>query len=117
VVSGFYLRVMLLCMYCVAWQLTSAKAYLPSIACVWGRTHTPRSSDESMATGNGAINMAIIEAAAAAKVGRCVYVSVSDAVRDAVGTFALKGYFKGEVSNLCARRRCQRLVTCRKGAL
>ena len=79
-VSGFYLRVMLLCMYCVAWQLTSAKAYLPSIACVWGRTHTPRSSDESMATGNGAINMAIIEAAAAAKVGRCVYVSVSDAV-------------------------------------
>ena len=36
---------------------------------------------------------------------------------DAVGTFALKGYFKGEVSNLCARRRCQRLVTCRKGAL
>ena len=53
-------------------------------------------SDANMQEGNGNTNVAIAEAAAAAGVPRIVYVSVSNAVRDAVGGFALKGYFKGK---------------------
>ena len=53
-------------------------------------------SDASMQAGNGAANVAVVEQAAAAGVGKVVYVSVSKAVEGAVGQIALKGYFAGK---------------------
>jgi len=51
-------------------------------------------SDERMQAGNGAANVAIVKQAGT--VDRIVYVSVSDEVGNAVGGFALKGYFNGK---------------------
>ncbi len=46
-----------------------------------------------MQAGNVAANVAVVEQAAAASVGKVVYVKVSKAVEGAVGQMSLKGYF------------------------
>jgi len=53
-------------------------------------------SDEEMRRGNGEINVQAVAAAREAGVPKFVYVSVGSAVKDNVGSIALKGYFEGK---------------------